>query len=124
MKAAKILLIAACLLLLTACANGPAEPQTTAETTLPETTQVETDATEPETTAASAEESLPETTEEPWGRTVIRDGERWRYNSRLTTVLLLGVDTVQPEETEGNFPAQVLKKLSGKAKEDGSDEKK
>ena len=99
MKAAKILLIAACLLLLAACANGPAEPQTTAETTLPETTQVETDATEPETTAASAEESLPETTEEPWGRTVIRDGECWRYNSRLTTVLLLGVDTVQPEES-------------------------
>ena len=99
MKKTIILLIAACLLLLAACANGPAEPQTTAETTLPETTQVETDATEPETTAASAEESLPETTEEPWGRTVIRDGERWRYNSRLTTVLLLGVDTVQPEES-------------------------
>ena len=31
---------------------------------------------------------------------------------------------VEPEETEGIFPAQVLKKLSGKAKEDGSDEKK
>ena len=99
MKKTIILLIAACLLLLAACANGPAEPQTTAETTLPETTQVETDATEPETTAAPTAETVPETTEEQWGRTVIRDGERWRYNSRLTTVLLLGVDTAQPEET-------------------------
>ena len=102
MKAAKILLIAACLLLLTACANAPAEPETAAETTLPETTQVETDASEPETTAAPATENSPETTEEPWGRTVIRDGERWRYNSRLTTVLLLGVDTVQPEGSNPN----------------------
>ena len=96
MKTAKILLIAACLLLLTACANAPAEPETTA---LPETTV--------ETTAVPTEETVleiqPETTEpvpeDQWGRTVIRDGERWRYNSRLTTVLLLGVDSVQPEET-------------------------
>lgn len=96
MKAAKVLLIAACLLLLAACGKSAEAPETTA---LPETTV--------ETTAAPAEETVLETQpetmepvpEDQWGRTVIRDGERWRYNSRLTTVLLLGVDTVQPEES-------------------------
>ena len=42
----------------------------------------------------------------------------------LDKLLRQELHTVQPEETEGIFPAQVLKKLSGKAKEDGSDEKK
>ena len=96
MKAAKILLIAACLLLLTACGKSAEASETTA---LPETT-VETTAVPTEETVL---ETQPETTEpvpeDQWGRTVIRDGERWRYNSRLTTVLLLGVDSVQPEET-------------------------
>lgn len=108
MKKTKILLIAACLLLLTACGKASTETATTAEATAAETTQEETvevttaaptEGTAPETTAA---ETVPETTEpvpeDSWGRTVIRNGERWRYNSRLTTVLLLGVDTAQPEE--------------------------
>lgn len=42
----------------------------------------------------------------------------------LDKLLRQELHTVEPEETEGIFPAQVLKKLSGKAKEDGSDEKK
>ena len=42
----------------------------------------------------------------------------------LDKLLRQELHTVEPEETESIFPAQVLKKLSGKAKEDGSDEKK
>ena len=42
----------------------------------------------------------------------------------LDKLLRQELHIVEPEETEGIFPAQVLKKLSGKAKEDGSDEKK
>ena len=42
----------------------------------------------------------------------------------LDKLLRQELHTVEPEETDSIFPAQVLKKLSGKAKEDGSDEKK
>ena len=42
----------------------------------------------------------------------------------LDKLLRQELRTAQPEETGGNFPAQVLKKLSGKAKEDGSYGKK
>lgn len=126
MKKTNILLIAACLLLLTACGKASTETATTAEATAAETTRAETvaetTAAEPvtettttptektvpeiavaETVTETTEETTEETTAEPvpedlWGRTVIRNGERWRYNSRLTTVLLLGVDTAQPEE--------------------------
>lgn len=42
------------------------------------------------TTAAAAEPTEPA---ETWGRTVQRNGHTWRYNSRLTTVLFLGIDT-------------------------------
>ena len=42
----------------------------------------------------------------------------------LDKLLRQELHTVEPEETDSIFPAQVLKKLSGKAKEDGSDDKK
>lgn len=42
----------------------------------------------------------------------------------LDKLLRQELRTAQPEETGGNFPAQVLKKLSGKVKEDGSYGKK
>ena len=42
----------------------------------------------------------------------------------LDKLLRQELHTIEPEETDSIFPAQVLKKLSGKAKEDGSDEKK
>lgn len=37
-----------------------------------------------------------------WGRTVTRNGHAWRYNTRLTTVLFLGVDTTEIKE-EHNY---------------------
>ena len=42
----------------------------------------------------------------------------------LDKLLRQELHTIEPEETDSIFPAQVLKKLSGKAKEDGSDDKK
>ena len=42
----------------------------------------------------------------------------------LDKLLRQELRTVESEEAEGSFPAQVLKVLSGKSKEDGSDEKK
>ena len=42
----------------------------------------------------------------------------------LDKLLRQELHTAQPEDDGGIFPAQVLKKLSGKAKEDGSYEKK
>ena len=42
----------------------------------------------------------------------------------LDKLLRQELHTAQPEDDGGMFPAQVLRKLSGKAKEDGSDEKK
>lgn len=52
------------------------------------------DAQEP---AASSDETVEapveETQPEAWGRTVTVDGKTWRYNSRLRTVLFLGVDS-------------------------------
>ena len=42
----------------------------------------------------------------------------------MPALLRQELHTAQPEDDGGMFPAQVLRKLSGKAKEDGSDEKK
>ena len=42
----------------------------------------------------------------------------------LDKLLRQELHTAQPEDDGGMFPAQVLRKLSGKAKEDGSNEKK
>ena len=44
--------------------------------------------------------------------------------STLDKLLRQELHTIEPEETGGNFPAQVLRKLSGRAEEDGSYEKK
>lgn len=53
----------------------------------------------PETTAAT----LSQTAEPEWGRTVSRDGKTWRYNSRLTTVLFMGVDSHETDASEVMF---------------------
>ena len=42
----------------------------------------------------------------------------------LDKLLRQELHTAESEEESGNFPAQVLRKLSGKAKEDGSYERK
>ncbi len=48
-------------------------------------------------TAAAVEA---ETKPEEWGRTVTVDGKTWRYNSRLRTVLFLGVDSRDTEQLD------------------------
>lgn len=52
------------------------------------------DAQEPAASSdETAEAPVEETQPEAWGRTVTVDGKTWRYNSRLRTVLFLGVDS-------------------------------
>lgn len=56
-------------------------------------------------TPQAAAPTQPTTAAQPeadWGRTVTRNGHTWRYNSRLTTVLFLGVDTAEGKE-EDNY---------------------
>lgn len=45
--------------------------------------------------------SAPQQAEDTWGRTVSRHGQTWRCNTRLTTVLFMGVDTKASKEEQG-----------------------
>lgn len=97
MKHISILLI--CLLLLQLCACGKTQtPETTAAVT---TAQAEPLQTEAETEPPETEPAVMEVME----RTIRRDGVTWRYNSRLRTVLFMGIDTkadVVSREVLGN----------------------
>lgn len=73
--------------MLAAC--GSKTPQAEPETETTETVTDTVENTQPPTEAPDV-----------WGRTVRRNGHTWRYNSRQTTVLFMGVDTkAEIEET-------------------------
>ena len=82
-------LMAAAILLCSACGSAPAEVESTQEPTdVSETVSQETGNSDSEQEYVSL------------GRSVKIDGETWRYNSSLKTVLFLGVDSREQVEYE------------------------
>lgn len=91
MKRLNLFLICLLLCLLCACAKKEA----------PETEPAQTEAAQTETEEEQTEPTVPEVME----RTIRKDGVTWRYNSRLRTVLFMGIDskaTVESHEVVGN----------------------